>query len=197
MDWLFNLPVLGMTLVVLAAVYAATAAIYLLVTRLAVGERARVFKAVSPGMLPPLAKRLHFRDPAEVLTGLRSLDFDPTGHALDDWVGEHLAVVCAPIKIGASGSVRAAVSEGRAMVPAHVYPREGNTDVVILPDPHPSDRTSDRDRVYGIVFQEPQPVTTPVSQTQEKIVVNFYCPHNGRDECGFRTERDRRTAQAR
>ena len=55
MDWLFNLPVLGMTLVVLAAVYAATAAIYLLVTHLAVGDRARVFKAVSPGMLPPLA----------------------------------------------------------------------------------------------------------------------------------------------
>ena len=55
MDWLLSLPVPAMTLVVLAATYAATAAIYLVVTRLAVGERIRVFKGVSPGMLPPLS----------------------------------------------------------------------------------------------------------------------------------------------
>jgi hypothetical protein len=55
MDWLLNLPVLGMTLVVLLATYAATAVIYLLVTRLAVGDRVRVFKGISPGMLPPLS----------------------------------------------------------------------------------------------------------------------------------------------
>lgn len=55
MDWLFSLPVPILTLVVLAATYGATAAIYLVVTRLAVGERTRVFKGVSPGMLPPLS----------------------------------------------------------------------------------------------------------------------------------------------
>lgn len=55
MDWLLSLPVPSLTLVVLAAVYGATAVIYLLVTRLAVGERIRVFKGVSPGMLPPLS----------------------------------------------------------------------------------------------------------------------------------------------
>ncbi|MEP6687295.1 MAG: hypothetical protein ABJC36_03040 [Gemmatimonadales bacterium] len=55
MDSLLNLSVLPMTLVVLAATYAATAVIYLLVTRLAVGDRVRVLKGVSPGMLPPLA----------------------------------------------------------------------------------------------------------------------------------------------
>jgi len=55
MDWLLNLPILTMTLVILAGVYLVTAAIYLTVTRLAVGERIRAFKAISPGMLPPLA----------------------------------------------------------------------------------------------------------------------------------------------
>jgi hypothetical protein len=55
MDWLLSLPVPALTLVVLAATYAVTAAIHLVVTRLAVGERVRVFKGVSPGMLPPLS----------------------------------------------------------------------------------------------------------------------------------------------
>ena len=54
-DWLLNLPVLWMTVVVLGAIYAATAVLYLVVTALAVGERARAFKAISPGMLPPLS----------------------------------------------------------------------------------------------------------------------------------------------
>jgi Protein of unknown function (DUF4239) len=55
LDWLLNLPIPAMTLVILAAVYLFTAGIYLVVTRLAVGERTRAFKAISPGMLPPLA----------------------------------------------------------------------------------------------------------------------------------------------
>ncbi|MGN6393404.1 MAG: DUF4239 domain-containing protein [Gemmatimonadales bacterium] len=55
MDWLLNLPVGWMALVILAFVYLGTAVIYVTVTRLAVGERARAFKAISPGMLPPLA----------------------------------------------------------------------------------------------------------------------------------------------
>ena len=53
-DWLHNLPVLWMALVIFAITYLATAGIYLIVARLAVGERARSFKAVSPAMLPPL-----------------------------------------------------------------------------------------------------------------------------------------------
>lgn len=55
MDWFFNLSTPAMTVVVFAAMYLLTAVIYLLVTRLAVGERVRTFKAISPGMLPPLA----------------------------------------------------------------------------------------------------------------------------------------------
>ena len=55
MDWLLNLPIPAMTLVILAAVYLVTAGIYLVITRLAVGERTRTFKAISPGMLPPLS----------------------------------------------------------------------------------------------------------------------------------------------
>src|SRR5262245_37306266 len=54
-DWLLNLPVLWMTLVILGAVYLATAGIYVVLTALAVNERARAFKAISPGMLPPLS----------------------------------------------------------------------------------------------------------------------------------------------
>jgi hypothetical protein len=54
-DWLLGLPVVWMTLVIFGAVYLVTAALYLIITALAVGERARAFKAVSPGMLPPLA----------------------------------------------------------------------------------------------------------------------------------------------
>jgi Protein of unknown function (DUF4239) len=53
-DWLLNLPVLWMAVVVFAATYLFAASIYWIVTRLAVNDRARAFKAVSPGMLPPL-----------------------------------------------------------------------------------------------------------------------------------------------
>src|SRR5437667_4554557 len=53
-DWLHNLPVAWMALVVFGLTYLVAAAIYAVVTVLAVGERARSFKAVSPGMLPPL-----------------------------------------------------------------------------------------------------------------------------------------------
>src|SRR5262245_21188287 len=54
-DWVLNLPVPLMTVVVLGVVYILTVGLYLLVTDLAVGERAQAFKAISPGMLPPLA----------------------------------------------------------------------------------------------------------------------------------------------
>jgi uncharacterized oligopeptide transporter (OPT) family protein len=54
-DWILNLPVLGMAAVVLTGIYVVTAGIYLLVTALAVDERVRAFKAISPGMLPPLS----------------------------------------------------------------------------------------------------------------------------------------------
>ena len=53
-DWLLNLPVLWMAVVVFAATYLFAASIYWIVTRIAVNDRARAFKAVSPGMLPTL-----------------------------------------------------------------------------------------------------------------------------------------------
>ena len=53
-DWLLNLPVLWMAVAVFAATYLFAAGVYWVVTRLAVNDRARAFKAVSPGMLPPL-----------------------------------------------------------------------------------------------------------------------------------------------
>jgi hypothetical protein len=55
MDWILNLPIVWMGLVILVACYATAAIVYLVVMRLAVGERIRAFKAISPGMLPPLA----------------------------------------------------------------------------------------------------------------------------------------------
>lgn len=52
-DWLLNLPVWAMALVVFAAAYAAALACFLVVTRLAVNDsRARAFRDLSPGMLP-------------------------------------------------------------------------------------------------------------------------------------------------
>ena len=53
-DWLLNLPVLWIAVVVFAATYLLAASIFWVVTTLAVDDRARAFKAVSPGMLPPL-----------------------------------------------------------------------------------------------------------------------------------------------
>jgi hypothetical protein len=53
-DWLLNLPVPLMALIVFAATYLVAAGVFLIVTGLAVGDRAKAFKAVSPGMLPPL-----------------------------------------------------------------------------------------------------------------------------------------------
>lgn len=53
-NWLLNLPVLWMAFIIVAAIYLAAAAIFFIVTRLAVNDRAKAFKALSPGMLPPL-----------------------------------------------------------------------------------------------------------------------------------------------
>ena len=53
-DWFLNLPILWMALAIFAAAYLVAACVYLVTVRLAVGDRARAFKAFSPGMLPPL-----------------------------------------------------------------------------------------------------------------------------------------------
>jgi hypothetical protein len=53
-DWLHNLPILGMALIIFAATYLAALGIYALVALLARGERARSLKAFSSGMLAPL-----------------------------------------------------------------------------------------------------------------------------------------------
>ena len=53
-DWLHSLPLGWMGLVVFGATALVTAAIYWTIMRLATGDRARAFKAVSPGLLPPL-----------------------------------------------------------------------------------------------------------------------------------------------
>jgi hypothetical protein len=52
--WVHDLPVVWLILVVFAAMALITAAIYFAVIGLADGERARAFKGVSPGMLPPM-----------------------------------------------------------------------------------------------------------------------------------------------
>ncbi len=53
-DWLHNLPFVWLVVVVFGATYLVAAAISWTVLALAVGDRALAFKAVSPGMLPPL-----------------------------------------------------------------------------------------------------------------------------------------------
>src|SRR4029453_296195 len=54
-DWLYHLPVVWMAVVVFAATFLVSGAIYAAVLALATGERARAFKAMSPVMLTPLA----------------------------------------------------------------------------------------------------------------------------------------------
>lgn len=54
-NWLSNLPVFpAMTAAVFGSVFLVCAALFLLVTRLAVGERIRTFKAIAPVILPTL-----------------------------------------------------------------------------------------------------------------------------------------------
>src|SRR5262245_40835905 len=53
-DWFFNLSVAGMALIIFLVTYLVAGSISFFVTRLAVNERVKGFKAVSPGMLPPL-----------------------------------------------------------------------------------------------------------------------------------------------
>jgi multisubunit Na+/H+ antiporter MnhB subunit/ribosomal protein L17 len=53
-EWLHNLPIAWMALLVFGLTALGTVAIYVVVMALSVGERARSFKAVSPGLLPPL-----------------------------------------------------------------------------------------------------------------------------------------------
>jgi hypothetical protein len=53
-DWLLNLPIPWMAFVVFVGTYVVAACVYLVVVKLAVGDRARAFKAFSPGMLPVL-----------------------------------------------------------------------------------------------------------------------------------------------
>ena len=53
-DWLHNLPVPLMALAIFAFTYLLAAAIFAAVAALATGERAKSFKAISPGMLPVL-----------------------------------------------------------------------------------------------------------------------------------------------
>jgi hypothetical protein len=53
-DWLGNLSLGGLVATVVGVTFLASAAVYVVVMRLAVGERRDAFKAVSPGMLPPM-----------------------------------------------------------------------------------------------------------------------------------------------
>jgi uncharacterized protein DUF4239 len=53
-DWLHSLPIVWMGLLIFGLTALVTATLYVLVMALSVGERARSFKAVSPGLLPPL-----------------------------------------------------------------------------------------------------------------------------------------------
>jgi hypothetical protein len=52
--WILNLPIVWMSVAILGGTYLFAAVVYMLITWLAVGERAGAFKAISPGMLPLL-----------------------------------------------------------------------------------------------------------------------------------------------
>jgi Protein of unknown function (DUF4239) len=52
--WVQDLPLAGLALVVFAGTLLVAAAVYIVVMALAVGDRGAAFKAMSPGMLPPM-----------------------------------------------------------------------------------------------------------------------------------------------
>ena len=52
--WLHDLPLAGLALVVFSLTFLATAIVYVVVMRLAVGRWGEAFKGLSPGMLPPM-----------------------------------------------------------------------------------------------------------------------------------------------
>jgi Protein of unknown function (DUF4239) len=52
--WLQDLPLTGLAVIVVAATFLASAAIYAIVMALAVGKSGEAFRAFSPGMLPPM-----------------------------------------------------------------------------------------------------------------------------------------------
>jgi hypothetical protein len=54
-DWVHDLPIAWLVVVVFAATLLVTAGVYFAVMALAEGDRASAFKAVSPGMLPPMS----------------------------------------------------------------------------------------------------------------------------------------------
>ena len=49
-----NLPLVWLSITVLAVTFLVSVTVYVVVMRLAVGEHRAAFKAVSPGMLPPM-----------------------------------------------------------------------------------------------------------------------------------------------
>jgi Protein of unknown function (DUF4239) len=53
-DWLHNLPVVWLTVLIFCITYLVALGIFAVVTILTTGERARGFRAISPGVLPPL-----------------------------------------------------------------------------------------------------------------------------------------------
>src|SRR5262245_11393913 len=53
-DWIHGLPLGWMAILIFGGTFLSAAVILLVVHSLAVGDRARAFKAVSPGLLPPL-----------------------------------------------------------------------------------------------------------------------------------------------
>jgi hypothetical protein len=53
-DWIHALPLGWMTLLIFGGTFLSAAVIHLVVHALAIGDRARAFKGVSPGLLPPL-----------------------------------------------------------------------------------------------------------------------------------------------
>src|SRR5215510_2816005 len=53
-DWIHALPLGWMAILIFAATFLVAAVIHWIIQSLAVGDRARMFKGISPGMLPPL-----------------------------------------------------------------------------------------------------------------------------------------------
>src|ERR1700735_3234259 len=135
-DWFHSLPISWMALIVFGFTYFVVALIYVVVGILAVGERARAFKAVSPGMLPPLGIIFGL---FVGFTAAQVWSDSAQAHAAVDREASSLrsAVLLAAIFPGETETrLRALVASYIAEAAAQEWPLMAHRAITLTPTPH-------------------------------------------------------------
>jgi hypothetical protein len=130
-DWLHALPVVGMTAVIFLITYAVAAVIHWGVIRLATGERARAFKGLSPGLLPPLG--IIFGLLVAFLAAQAWGDVERANTAVNREASSLRAVVLLSeiLPAAARDQVRASIREHIQQVESHEWPAMARREVTL------------------------------------------------------------------